>query len=61
VKVDCEHIEGVEADLMDCPTLFGMGDPQKAVDKVNIILDEAESAMSCRNATGSSVGCIKKS
>jgi hypothetical protein len=42
VKVDCEHIEGIEADLMDCPGLFGMGDPQKAVDKVNQILDEAE-------------------
>ena len=42
VKVDCEHIEGIEADLMDCPALFGMGDPQKAVDSVNAILDEAE-------------------
>ena len=41
-KVACEHIEGIEADLFECPSLFGMGDPQKAVDQVNVILDEAE-------------------
>jgi hypothetical protein len=42
VKVDCEHIEGIEADLMDCPSLFGTGDPNDAVEKVNVLLDEAE-------------------
>jgi hypothetical protein len=42
IKVDCEHVEGIEADLMDCPSLFGTGNPSDAVDKVNVILDEAE-------------------
>ena len=27
VKVDCEHVENVEAELLSCPTMFGMGDP----------------------------------
>ena len=42
VKVDCEHIEGVEAGLFECPSLFGTGDPRKAVDTVSALLDEAE-------------------
>ena len=42
VKVDCDHIEGIEADLLDCPALFGTGDPHAAVERVNGILDEAE-------------------
>ena len=42
VKVDCDHIESIEADLLDCPALFGVGDPHDAVEKVNAVLDEAE-------------------
>ena len=42
IKVDCEHVENIEADLLSCPTLFGMGDPQAAVEKTNNFLDEAE-------------------
>ena len=42
IKVDCEHIEGIEADLFECPSLFGTGDPRKAVDAVNVMLDEAD-------------------
>ena len=33
IKIDCEHVENIEADLLSCPTLFGMGDPQAAVEK----------------------------
>ena len=42
VKVDCEHVENVEAELLSCPTMFGMGDPQAAVEKTSTLLDEAE-------------------
>ena len=42
VKVDCDHIESIEGNLMECPTLFGMGQPEEAVQKVQTILDEAE-------------------
>ena len=42
VKVDCDHIESIEADLMECPSLFGLGQPADAVEKVNAFLDEAE-------------------